>query len=358
MPFGTLHTLDVLEDDATTVNDFGEENLVRETNRALAVHNAAMQEAVADFAIVTGQRQFGYGISDTMEMQELDQFGSPDVQKVTAGGNLGLPLRFYGIAVQWSRHYLLNASVGQIAAQLNSAAAADVRNLTRQIRRALFTPTNNLTYQDTLQTPILLLELRALLNGDGQPIPNGPNGEPYDGATHTHYSAEASLTEAGLTAALDTVIEHGVSGGMAIYINRAQESTVRGFAGFEPYVDSRINLASTESSAVGPLDVNNPNDRAIGVFAGAEVSVKPWVPAGYQVVFDRGAGTDKALAIRTRSGTLSDTGGFATLYENDEFPLRARALGREFGTGVVGRHKAAVHFSAAADGNYALPAGI
>lgn len=353
MAFGTLSTLDDLQTVEDSVEAFGEQNLVDRVNQALRIHNAAMQEAVADFAIVTNQRQLGYGAAGEMEMQELDQFGSPDTQKITAAGNLGLPLRFYGIAVQWTRHFVLNASVAQLLAQFDAAATADVRNLTRQIRRALLWPTNTIGYIDKLQTPILTLDLRALLNGDGMTIPSGPNGETFDGATHTHYSAEAALTEAGLTAALDTVIEHGVQGGVTIYIARSDEAIIRAFTGFERYVDQRVNPGANDSYATGGLDVNNPNDRAIGVFEGAEVVVKPWVPAQYQIVFERGAGTDKPLAIRTRSGNLAGTGGFGTLYENDEFPLRARALGREFGVGVAQRHKAAVHFSGG--GTYTAP---
>lgn len=356
--FGTLTTLDQFQGNVQTIAQFGEDQLRDHVARALAIHNQAMQEAIADFAIVTDRSQMPYGLGDEMEMQELDQMGSPDVQKTVPAGALGLPLRFFGIAVQWNRHFVLNTSVGELLARLDAAASADVRNLVRQIRRALFRPTNTIGYLDLLQTRITY-DLRALLNADGQGIPIGPNGESFTAATHTHYLAQAALSEVGLVAALDTVLEHGVSGGMAIYINRAQELAIRAFAGFSPYVDARVNPAANDRTAVGALDTNNPTDRAIGVFNGAEVSTKPWVFPNYQVVFDRGGGTDKALAVRTRSGVLGGdayAGGFGTLYEDDEHPLRARALGREFGVGVVGRHKAAINFSGG--GTYVAPAGL
>lgn len=355
MVFGTLSTLDDLQDSPQTVAQFGEELLATRVSQALAIHNAALQEMISDFAIVTDRYQFPYGVSDDMTMQELDQFGSPDVQKTTAGGALGLPLRFYGIAVQWTRHFILNTTVGELLSRLDSAAAADLRNVILQIRRALFKPTNTLAYPDVLQTN-LPLDIRALLNADGMSIPPGPNGETFTAGTHTHYLANATFTEAYLTSLVDTVVEHGVTGGIAIYIARGQESAIRAFAGFERYVDSRIQLGSADSQALGSLDVNNPTDRSIGIFNGAEVSVKPWIAPSYQTVFDRGVGVDKALAIRTRSGGLSGAGGFATLYEADGFPLRAKALGREFGVGVVGRHKAAVGYSGGA--SYVMPAGL
>ncbi|MGI8483534.1 MAG: hypothetical protein ACR2OU_04650 [Thermomicrobiales bacterium] len=355
MVFGTLSTLDDLQDNPQTVAQFGELDLAARVAQALAIHNAAMQEMITDFAIVTGRYQFPYGVADDMTMQELDQFGSPDVQKMTAGGALGLPLRFYGIAVQWNRHYILNASVGDLLGRLDSAAAADLRNVILQIRRALFKPTNTLGYSDVLDTR-LPLDIHALLNADGMAIPPGPNGEVFAAGSHTHYLANATFTEAYLTSLVDTVVEHGVTGGIAIYIARGQEVAIRAFTGFSPYVDTRVRQSDTTSYAMGALDMTNPTDRAIGIFSGAEVSVKPWIAANYQTVFDRGAGTDKALAIRTRSGSLAGAGGFGTLYEADDFPLRARALGREFGVGVVVRHKAAVGYSGAA--TYTMPAGL
>lgn len=355
--FGTLTTLDDLRNTNASIAAFNEEEFANRIRVAFNIHNSAMEEAISDFAVITSDRERGYGGGDQMEMEELDQNGVPDAQKMEIVGNMGLPLRFYGAAAQWNRHYIVNTSVARAITHLDGAADADVRNVTRQIRRALFRPTNNLNYQDLLQTPVKKLELRALLNADGMGIPVGPNGDSFDPGTHTHYLANASLTEEFLNRQVDTVIEHGVTGGMAIYINRAQEATVRGFDGFEPYVDSRTRPASDTSYAEGALDVNNPNNRAIGIFGGAEVWVKPWVFANYQVVFDRGAGADKALAIRTRSGSMGGDayqGGFGLLFEDESFPLRARAVGREFGVGVVERHKAAIGYSGGA--SYVMPA--
>jgi len=344
MPFGTLSTLDDLEHVNSTVEEFGEETLARRASEAFTVYNRAADEMFRDFAVVTSQNQLPYGVSGDFTVQELDQFGSPDVQKTTAGGSLGLPLRFFGNAIQWNRHFVLNSSVGQLATLLNRMASADLVNLTRQIRRALFTPTNNLAYQDALETK-LVLQLRALLNADGMAIPPGPNLETFNPNTHTHFMAAATLTNAQLTALVDNVVEHGVDGGVVIYINRSQESTIRGLADFSAYQEAGIHLSDTDRYAIGAvLDVTNPTDRAIGRFAGAEVWVKPWVPSGYQLAFDTGNGADRALAVRTRTGSLSGAGGFGLLYENDLFPLRATAYGREFGVGVAVRHKAAINY--------------
>lgn len=350
MAFGTLVSLDDLQDVNELIADFGEDTLTERVNDAIAIHNASMQEALSDFCVITSRAMLPYGTGDEIEMQELDELGSPDVSKNTAAGNLGLPLRFYGGAVQWSRHFVLNSTVQQLLARLDAAAAADIRNIVRQIRRRLTDPTNNVAYVDRLDTG-LTLELRALLNGDSRPIPIGPNGETFDGSTHNHFNGSATFTEAHLNALLDDVVEHGIDGGTVLYIARAQEAAIRGFTGsFDRYVSDGINPGANAQIATGrTLDVTNPTDRAIGTFSGAEVWVKPWVPANYQIAFDTGGGASKPLAIRTRGGSLAGDpyrGGFGTLYEDDLHPLRARALGREFGVGVAVRHKAAVGYSA------------
>lgn len=354
MPFGTLATLDDLADIDASVLEFGEETLANRVAQALQIHNAAMDEAVRDFAIVTSSYQLPYGVADDMEMQELDQFGSPDVQKSAAGGAVGLPLRFYGIAVQWNRHFLLNTPVATLARQFDNAAAADRRNVVRRIRQRLLTATNTTDYRDLLQTR-LTYDIQALLNADGMSIPNGPNGETFTAGSHSHYNAEATLSAAGLLTALEDVTEHGVSGDVVIYIARADEAAVRLLNGFTPYVDARIRPASDTEVAIGNFDATNPTDRAIGIFEGAEVQVKPWVPADYQIVFSRGG--EKPLAIRTRSGTLAGDaygGGFGQLFEDEDHPLRARGLGREFGVGVNARHAAAINYSGG--GTYVVPA--
>ncbi len=330
MVFGTLTTLDIHADNNSTVATFGEQALVNAVQQASNLYNQAMQESVADFAVITSAAQLPYGTGGAMKMQRLDQFGSPDTQKMAAGGSLGIPLWLTGIAVQWNRHYVLNSRVNELLAHLDRAANADKREINVDFYRRLFTPTNTTGFYDSLETK-LTYNLQALLNADGMAIPPGPTGATFNAATHTHYLATATLTAASLTALIDTVVEHGVTGGMVVYINRAQEAAVRAMTGpgeFVAYVDARINPASTSQTANGFLDVTNPTDRAIGIFAGAEVHVKPLIPANYQLAFDRGAGSDKALAIRTRSGTLAGDpyqGGFGLFYEDDVHPLRARA---------------------------------
>jgi hypothetical protein len=355
MPFGTLHTLDDLGQINQTVQNYGEEALTARVRQALDLYNRSMNEAISDFAMLTSAYQLPYGVGGSLTMAPLDQFGSPDAQKLTAGGAVGLPLTHWGRAVQWTRHFLLNAPVATIARHIDGMAAGDRQRIQREIMRRILTPTNTVGYQDMLQTT-LTYTVHAPLNADGMGIPPGPNGEVFNAGTHTHFLFEAALSAAGLTNLINHIVEHGVTGGVQVYINRAQEAAVRAFPGFDAYVDARIVPSVTVQRAAGALETSNPADRAIGLFNGAEISVKPFVPANYQIAFDRGTGDDKPIAIRTRSGTLAGdayNGGFGNLYEDDLHPLRATAFGREFGVGTAQRHKVAASFSNG--GAYVVP---
>lgn len=353
---GKFGTLNVLEDLAQ-VNDpvaGNEDAIAQRFQQALDVHNAMVADMMSDLAITTDQAQLPYGGADAAIMQEVDEWGTADASKSVALGNLGLPLRNYESTIQWTRLYFERVSVSALAAELDGHALADIQNFQRVLRRALFVNTNVTGYIDRRATK-LTYDLKALLNADGQAIPTGANGTTFDGATHTHYLASASLTAGAMQSLIDTVVEHGVDGEIRVFISKADEATVRGFTGFSPYVDARVTVVGAAQIGNRPLDTTNPDNRAIGVFGGAEVWVKPWVPANYQVALDVG-GAVKPLAVRTQTGTLTGSGAFRILAEHEHYPLRARHMGREFGIGIVGRHKAAVMRSNNA--SYAVPSGL
>lgn len=353
--YGTLTTLDKYINNGSSIAS-QEDTLATAVANALAVHNAVMDELVGTFADTTDQAQLSYGGDSDLELMVMDQNSAPDAQKSGEAISVGLPLRFYGVAVQWNNHFRLNTPAAQLVRIINSAAVADVRNLNRAIRRGLLGPTNTPAYRDILATG-LTYALKALLNADGTEPPMGQNGETFAG-THNHYLFSDGITAAGLSALVETVVEHGVEGGIVVYINRAQEAAIRALPGFVPYVAAGVQPGANETVAMGTL-APDPTNRAIGLYDGAEIAVRNAIaPANYQIAVDTGAGATKALKIRTRSGNLGGgayEGGFGTLYEDAHFPLRATALGREFGVGVHNRHKAAVNFSGSGASAYVAP---
>ena len=342
---GKFGTLNVLEDLATQTdpiaNAEAERALAARFAEALAIHNRMFDAMAGDLCVMTDQAELPFAGADDAIIQELDEWGAADASKATSFGNVGFPLRIYGGTVQWTRTYFQTASAAEIASQLDAFATADIKLFQNVVKAVLFKNTNTSNYLDRLQTK-RSYTLKALLNADGQSIPAGPSGQTFDGSTHTHYLGKAALNAANGQELLDTVIEHGIDGKLVYYIAKADEATVRGFAGFSAYVDARVTVVGAAQIGNQSLDVQNPDNRAIGVFGGAEVWVKPWVPANYQVAADIG-GSEKPLGIRTRGKSLtSGMGSFQMLADNEIYPLRARNLGREYGVSAYGRHKAAV----------------
>lgn len=346
MGYGTLSVSDLLASTQQSVAQVGEQQVWQAIDDALRAHNAITQEMLGTLVEISADRQRRYGGPDAMQMDEIDEFGTPDAQKVTAGQTVGFPLRLYGLAVQWTRKYLQNHTPAELAAQFTAAQDADVKAIQREFKRAIFGPTNR-TFTDRLVDNVDLA-IKAFVNADGAPVPVGPTGDTFNGATHTHYLGTTALDAPSLSALIDTVIEHHNVGQPVVYINKAQEATVRGLAGFTAYLDARLIPANNANQARGGLDQLNPQNRAIGLFGAAEIWVKPWVPANYLFAWVMGAA--RPLVMRQRpNGT-----GLTVVADQEAHPLRARSIEREFGVGVWTRTNGAALFVGAA--TYTAPA--
>lgn len=340
---GKFGTLSVLEDSPvlslTLTEDKNIEAVATAFRNALAVHNGLVSGMLSDLVTFTDQAELPFPGVDRALIQELDEWGAADASKVATTGQVGFPFRIYGGTLQWTNSFLERAKARELAIQLDGFAAEDLNVLRRNIATALFNPTNNASYTDRLITK-KTYALKALLNGDGQAIPISPNGTSFDGSTHTHYHASATLTANYLQGLIDTVVEHGVDGQIVVYISKADEATVRGLSGFKEYLDARVTVVGAAQIGNQKLDVKNPDNRAIGVFGGAEIWVKPWIPANYQTVLDIGGGI-KPLAMRTRTGDMSGSASFRWFAEHSHHPLHAEHAGREYGIAAYGRYKAA-----------------
>ena len=346
--YGTLTTLDTLRTTQQTVIGFGEDKVWDAVDAALAAHRRLLAEKVSELVDVSADRLRRHGGNSTVEMVQMDQFGTPDVQKISAGYNIGFPLRLYGGAVQWTRKYFQVTSVAEFMRQFDALLDADVRQVDLQIRKALFNPTNY-TFKDVLIDNVDL-PVKALVNADSLPLPIGQDGTEFNGATHTHYLGTASLTAANITSLWQTVAEHFETGTIRIYINSASEQAVRGFtSNFVPYTPTVITPAT--SAPFISRDVNNLmlKNRPIGLYDSvAEVWIKPWIPANYMVALR--LGDDKPLVLRTRTGQFD---GLQIVSDLESYPLRARTVESEYGIAVGSRVAAAVLQTNS--GTYSMP---
>lgn len=354
--FGTLDVFASLAAQARdqTIMAFGEDRVFDTITEGFRIHNQLVRQLMSDYVQFTTDRQFRYGGNPQSDMQQLDEYGSPDAQRRITGASMGLPLNYYGIAIQWTRKFMQNNTVGDLLKEVTAARSAHIRRVRHEILNSFFTPTNNLAYEDVL-VDYLNYPLRALLNADGSPIPPNPfTGATFDPNTHTHYLFGTAFNDTNVALLIKTVQEHGVDGTLRLEISETDEPAIRALTGFIAALPVNAEMAygfAGSMIADGRAPVVNTSDRRIGVYGAAEVWVKNWQIPGYMICRDDGS---QPVAIRSRA---NNPGGWelSVAYENENFPLRARVLESEFGTGIIVRHKAAVMYINAGAVAYVKP---
>lgn len=344
---GTLQVSDTLaalaaQSTGVTVADYGIEETFAVIDQDNRIYNDEVRnELLPDFCVTSGEREWVYGGNDEMTVEEIDQYGDPDTEKVGAGATMGAPLKRFGRAVQWTWDYMQVTPVAEIAKQYTALQTADLKGIRRNIRNAFFVPTNNLTYRDRLLDN-RTIKTYSLLNGDGMAIPMGPTGTLSDAATRTHYMGTASLVAADVRALIRKALDFEVQGELVLYIPGTQETAIRAMntpGDFSALVDVDIVQPNTATYVRGDLDLRNPNDRRIGKFGAAWVDVRPWMPDNYLLVVDKGTGDMKPLQFRTRpNGAFADFGLRARVQSH---PLYGDTWARDYGIAVRNRHMAA-----------------
>lgn len=355
--YGTLSVLDTLATyNNSNVLAFGEDQMAGFLRIILAAHEQLVADMMADFTGTPPDRQTTYGINTSGgDMVEVDEFGLADAQKIPfAPSQVGFPLRKTQYTLQWTRDFLATITPLEMANQVLSITLADERYFYAALRRVLLKATNNTAYIDRFADNSNYT-IRALVNADSQGIPPQPvTAATFDGSTHTHYLASASFIEANLVALYETVREHGLNGGsLRVFINSAQETAVRAFAGFHPYTDARIIYSQNADRAATATSQENLEDRAIGFHGAAEIWVKPWMLANYLVSSVVGGGGDPVIGWRKPAGVNAQFADLRIAAELDRFPLHAQTMQRMLGFGIWNRIRAAALYIGG--GSYVVP---
>ena len=353
-----LDTLGVLDKANVNVLEYGIDNMWVHLEDIRNIHNAFTEDIFGMFMGRTSAKIHRLGVDSTEgSMIEVSEDGLVDVQKqAVAGYDIGFPLRLYQYGRQWTTRYLRKATVMELATQQLAANAADIKNLKAEAMKALFRATNY-TWVDRLDN-YQDVPVKALINADSSPIPRDPFGATFNGATHTHYLARAggSVAASDIQALVNTLVEHDVKGGqVTIYINKAQEATIRAFtSNFEPMIAplvARAN-ASTDDYIVGDprLDMYAIDDRVIGTWDGyVWVRTKPWIPANYYLAIVEGGSNEDVLQMREDP----QAPGLQNIGQDGVHPIYHSHFERSFGVGVWNRLGAAILFGG--NTTYAVP---
>jgi hypothetical protein len=311
-------------------------------------YNLLVTQALADLVETTSDSVRPATGSIGGDMMEVDEFSRGPTQKDTPGYFIGFPLRKFQFAVGWTAQWERNAKVADVAAKNLAAQAADLRNTRYQIQKAIFTPTNY-TFNDINVNPSAALPVKAFINADSTGIQNGPNGEVFDGTTHTHYDGAASLTAAAVTAAIADVLEHRAGARIRIVINVADATAFGALTGFIPLQVPYVTLNTAANQVASPrLEIGQADNRQIGWFGSAEVWTKPWGIQNYMVTYDLAAPT-KPLVRRVEVNTR----GLFIAAEIDAHPLRAQYIENFYGFGAWNR--VALHVLKFNNATYSAP---
>jgi len=330
-----------------TAAAFGLDTIEKVLANDLAAHNVLVAEMVGEMCEITTDRQRIYGSSANGDMQETDEYGLTPTQKIVTGATVGFPLKLFQYNLGWTAKWLEIHSPADMATAVLAAEKAHKREILRQIKKAAYVSANY-THLDHLVDNVSLA-IKRFVNADSAAIADGPNGEVFVPSSHSHYDGEASLTAPFLLAEINNVIEHGHGGAVKVAISKTNEAAVRALTGFVAYPDPRIIYRVSDTPGQ-TLDISRLDNRAIGIFGGAEIWVKSWAIASYYFVWDA-EDPMKPLAFRQRDATAMQ--GLRVAALNNDYPLLAKDMEAEFGIAVWTRTNGAVLYDANA--TYADP---
>jgi hypothetical protein len=336
---GTHDISTLLATRLTSAAEFGLDTIAKILQADLAAWQVTVLEMVSGLCEVTTDRQRKYGTSVSGQMAEVDEYGKAPTQKAKPGATVGFPLRKFQFNLGWTADFMLQATPADLATMQLNAQKAHWVEVQRQLKKAIY-GSANYTYNDHLVDNVDLA-VKRFVNADGASIPEGPNGETFDGSTHTHYDANNGWDATVLTASINDVIEHGHGGSVYVAINKADEAAVRLLTGFVGYPDPRLAVPVYSAAGVPAqrLDISRLDNRAIGIFAGAEVWVKSWVIDNYPFIWDA-ADPNKPLVFRQQSvGALQ---GLRLAASIPDHPLYVDFMEAYFGVGVWTRTNGAV----------------
>jgi hypothetical protein len=338
---GHFALADLIANKQTLAADFDQDTITQVFQASLDAHNALLDGMLALLAEPTTDRLRLTGSADTGYMVEVDEHGRVPTQAPSVGDNVGIPLKKFDFGVGWTWEWMEMNTVGDMALALRNAEKAHVLKVMAELKRALFL-TTNYDFTDRYETPKVVLPVKRLANADGFALPDGPNGEAFTGSSHQHYLANATLTAAFLTSLTNTIYEHYSGAELQVAFNSADEATVRALTGFSAYVQSGIQLSTASNQPTQRLNVSNTNNRAIGLFNGAEIWIKPWGIANYALAYAV-SGAPKPLAYRQPKGGRT---GLRTMGDIKAYPFQTRYMSAKFGFGVQERTSAAALYFA------------
>lgn len=341
MATGTYVIADLDANKDVTVREFGEDRLNEVVQRELDAHNAAVNGMLSALARETTSAYIRSGTGSDFVFEESDEQTRDRTQKADGSQTVGIPLKRFSAAIGWTTDMFEVMTLGQLQRQLLGVQLGDVKGIRKSIVDALFNPTNYTVF-DEYGEPAIDLNVKALYNADGSSMGVNADGTAIDGSSHSHYLAASALDATLTDAAIETVVEHGYTEGVQLWINRAALLIISGLAKFTPALGPLVTPGSGITVANVQAQPGRLTNTPVGVWDGKYfVYAKSDVPAGYFAVVAAEQPEElRPFGYRVPKQAIRQ--GLRTVGEIPMYPLRTRYMRRFYGIGAYNRGAAAV----------------
>lgn len=337
MDLGHYSIDDLLAVENQTILEYGVNTVQQVLQNDLDNWNAIIMDALSYLSMDTTDRADRFGVSHDFEMFESDEYDRGVAGKDAGGTDVAYPMLKHKVNVGWTLDYMKVSTPADMARVQIGIQNAHQRSIYTGVRRALYRPTNYSVLDRLVDN--YTLPVKRLLNADSNPIPNGPYGATFNGATHTHYLANATLTDAALTSAITSVAEHTNTSRIVVIIAETNIAGVEALTSYTAATGDLLVAAEDADRTRFSITQGETSNRRIGVYKGIyEVWVKPWALANYALILDLNG--PKPLKRRQRPQLALR--GLRMSSQSQLEPLRVDFFESEFGFGVFGRSSAAV----------------
>jgi hypothetical protein len=337
MDLGTYRIADLIAVETLSAVDYGLDTIAEVIAADLRAWNALVSDGLNIMSTDTTERLERHGSSTNFEMLKGDEFARGVAGVARGGSDVAYPLEKFLVNVGWTMDFLKEATPADIARAIMGIQKSHLQAVNTELRRAFFKPTNY-TFNDDLIDGSAL-GVKRLYNADGVDIPEGPYGATFAGGSHTHYNANATLTDAELVAAITDVQEHRAQSSIAIITTPAGVADFEALTNYLALPGPAITPAEDADRPTMRLNASVTDNRQVGVYAGAyPVWTKPWGLDNYALVMD----VNGERPLKRRQRVQSGLRGLRMRNQDDTLPLRVQSFEAEFGFGVWDRSAAAI----------------
>ena len=322
--------------------DFGIDTINKILSADLAQYNAMLVEQMAYLAEPVTVQSRTFGTSATLDMIEIDEFGRAVSKKASVGETVSFPIHVYQSVLGFTEKWMQLHTPAELIERYLQLRRGDSERLLLEVRKAIFN-SSNFTQVDPFNG--VSLAVKRLLNADSTNIPQF-GGSTFTAASHSHYNvcSGSILDVAGVDDVLSDVSEHGMTKGLALFVNSADKANLSGLSKYTA-LSSDLMVYGNSDSTVSKLNRSDTSNRMIGLWDNQyEIWQKPaqMIPSGYVLAAATGE-EEKVLGFRQLEAPSLQGLRIDAMYSN--FPLIAQNAERIAGYGVWNRMGAAVVIS-------------